>query len=234
MSGSLLDRQTSLLEFLTSGAAIFDGPLTGDEGPLRGIDTELRLEARFSHEKRIAAILPTTMTILGADAQAVTRAFVESSPPNHIGRLENSRQFCDFLSRPNGLCPPYLFDLAACELACSQVRAEHRRDGGESCHERLGAIRRNRCAVMLRCSYDVRSVFENASNGGTPRKRNTTLGIAVPLKATDVQVIELAPALFAWLSELDRWTDPASLSATPGGHALLGELVASGLIEARP
>src|ERR1700732_4400546 len=51
MSNRLLDRQTKLLEFLTSGAVIFDDPgdVLGDYG-LGGIDCGLlRLEARFSH-----------------------------------------------------------------------------------------------------------------------------------------------------------------------------------------
>jgi len=58
----LLDRQVRLLEYLTSGEAIFDDGRGSLRDPiLQGIDRRLlHIEARFSHEKRmdkIAAVM---------------------------------------------------------------------------------------------------------------------------------------------------------------------------------
>jgi len=129
-SKRLLQRQVSLLRYLTSGGAIF-----GDGGPLdpdlRGVDgTLLRMEARFSHEKRmekIAAVFPRTFDLLGSEREALIREFVDACPPVDIARLANARQFHDFLSARWRRQPPrraYLPDVAACELACAQARAQ--------------------------------------------------------------------------------------------------------------
>src|SRR5262245_24087786 len=54
MAKRLLDRQISLLDYLTSGAAIFGDKRRAALDPaLQGLDVGLlRLEARFSYEKR--------------------------------------------------------------------------------------------------------------------------------------------------------------------------------------
>src|SRR6266700_8141778 len=70
MPNRLLDRQASLLAYLTSGAAIF-GERNGVplDQALHGMDSALlRLEARFSYEKRlekIASVFPRTIAMLG-------------------------------------------------------------------------------------------------------------------------------------------------------------------------
>ena len=128
----LLDRQVSLLEYLTSGEAIFGDSCGNLRDPiLQGIDRRLLdIEARFSHEKRmdkIAAVFPMTLALLGEDRDAAVREFVHACPPVDIGRLENARQFSDFLiSRWGTRRPalPYLPDVTACELACVQVRMD--------------------------------------------------------------------------------------------------------------
>jgi hypothetical protein len=70
MAKRLLDRQASLLEYLTSRAAIFGDK--DDACPARGLHgidrSLLRLEARLSHEKRmekIVAVFRRTFGILG-------------------------------------------------------------------------------------------------------------------------------------------------------------------------
>ena len=79
MANLLLDRQVSLLKYLTSGTAIFGD--TGDaslDPALHGIDRGLLiLEARFSHEKRmgkIAAVFSRTFEILAGDQAAIGTA----------------------------------------------------------------------------------------------------------------------------------------------------------------
>src|ERR1700733_13863862 len=82
MAKSLLERQASLVEFMTSGSAIFgkasDAPVAAD---LLGIDRALlSVEAQFSHAKRmqkIIAVLPRTFAQLGSRKERIIRAFVE-------------------------------------------------------------------------------------------------------------------------------------------------------------
>src|SRR5271167_1024909 len=96
----LLDRQVRLLKYLTSSSAIFgeegDSPL---DQALRGIDRRLlRLEARFSHEKRmekIVTVFSKTLHLLGANRATIVHEFVDACPPTDITRLENARQFYD-------------------------------------------------------------------------------------------------------------------------------------------
>jgi hypothetical protein len=75
----LLDRQVELLEYLTSSAAIFAGGGAGSSAP-SGFDPELlRLEARFSHDKRlekVRAVFDRTFVILGASLGELTREFL--------------------------------------------------------------------------------------------------------------------------------------------------------------
>ncbi len=133
MAKRLLERQVSLLHYLTSGGAIFGGKdCAGLDVNLQGIDRELlNLEARFSHEKRlekIVAVFPRTFALLEANREILIRQFVDACPPLAIGRLENAGQFHDFLAarwRHEPAKPAFLPDVAACELALA-ARTRHR------------------------------------------------------------------------------------------------------------
>ena len=244
MKKRLLDRQASLLEYLTSGAAIFGdvrgAPLDQD---LRGIDGRLlNLEARFSHEKRmqkITAVFPRTFELLGARQGPIVQAFVAACPPVEIGRLANARQFHDFLcnqsqrERPE---PPYLRDVAACELACAEVRVdvEERSEAtnGNGNVPRRG-IRRRPGIVLLSCSYDIRPIFEEAEGASAPAERDTPTVVVMPPGAEQPRIFELPPPIFDLLSALDDWTDPAEFGAAPELKGLIEELAEHGLLEVR-
>src|SRR5204862_348008 len=127
----LLLRQTCLLEYLTSNSAIFgqsaDIPL---HPTLLGVDRALLgLEARFSHQKRmdkIAAVFPRTVAVLGEHLESIARGFTAACPPTGMARLEQARQFHAYLCAHIGHAPhlpAYVADIASCELACAQVRA---------------------------------------------------------------------------------------------------------------
>lgn len=244
MKKRLLDRQASLLEYLTSGAAIFGdvggSPLDRD---LRGIDSRLlNLEARFSHEKRmdkIVGVFPRTFEILGTKQGPIVQAFVAACPPAEIGRLANARQFHDFLSnhwqggQPE---PPYLPDVAACELACAEVRVamEERpetTDGKKGAARR--SVRRRPGIVLLHCSHDVRPIFEGGDGGSEPTERDTPIVVVMPPGADQPAVFELPPAIFDLLAALDDWTDPAELGAIRELQGLIRELAEHGLLEVR-
>jgi hypothetical protein len=241
MAKPLLERQVSLIEHLTSGAAIFGG--AGGVAPgLEGIDPALlRVEARFSYAKRmekITAVLPRTFELLGSSADAHVRAFVESCPPTTLSRLENACQFHRYLVscwKHEAPDLPYIGDVAALEIACAKVDADpecHSSDpmiGADRVHR--GDIRRSPQVNSLRCAYDIRPIFEAGSEQLVPVKRDTRLVVALPAGADGPQVFEVVPALFDLLAALDDWTDPQGLDVAPDFAKLVADLVARGLIE---
>ncbi len=253
MAKPLLERQVSLIEHLTSGAAIF-GEGGGSAPDLEGIDCALlRVEARFSYAKRmgkITAVLPRTFELLGS-ADAHVRAFAESCPPTTLSRLENACQFHRFLVscwKHEAHDPPYIGDVAALEIACAKVDAdpEHhssdRATGADPAHR--GNIRRCPNLILLRCTYDVRPIFEpplptlprmrgRVGEGAVPVKRDTPLLVAMPPGADGPQVFEVVPAIFDLLAALDNWTDPHGLDLEPDFAKLLADLAERGLIEVR-
>jgi hypothetical protein len=241
----LLDRQVSLLNYLTSAAAIF-GDRSGAvvDRALRGIDPGLlHLEAYFSYQKRmekIVVIFAITFELLGKEKNSLLRAFVEQCPPADIGHLTNARQFHDFLLarwRRRPPRPAYVRDVAACELACATARAHVGDTGPETANGKRSnprpGIRRAPGVVLLRCAYDVRPIFEAVPGRAVPARRNTPLAVTVPPGATQPQVFELPAALFDLVSALDHWTDPAALSGTIEFDLHIRELADHGLLEVR-
>jgi hypothetical protein len=239
----LLDRQASLLEYLTSSDAIFgsEGSTSLDQS-LRGIDRGLlRLEARFSHEKRmekITAVFARTFQLLGPDQATIVREFTAACPPIDISRLENARQFYDFLCarwRHQPLKPPHLRDVAACEFGCARARAGANAQELEprGRHPRRGDFRRHPGVILQRCAYDIQPIFDGASADAAAVKRDTPLAIAIPPDAEHPKVFELLPVAFDMLAMLDDWTDRAALGATPELDELIGDLARYGLVEVR-
>ena len=245
MAKPLLERQVSLVEHMTSSAAIFGRAGDPDPDPdLEGIDRMLlRVEARFSYAKRmekITAVLPRTFELLGSHEAVLVRAFVEECPPTTIRRLENARQFHRFLLsrwRREAPDPPYIRDVAACEIAYAEADAdledlELERITSAECARRR-SIRRCRNVILLRSAYDLRPIFEAGSGKVAPVKRETPLVIAVPPGANAPQVFEVMPAVFDLLASLDDWADPSGLDAELDFAKLLADLTAHGLVEVR-
>lgn len=247
MPNRLLDRQRRLLAYLTSDAAIFGDQGTPLDPALAGIDPGLlHLEARFSHEKRmekVAGVFSRTLELMGRERNSIERGFAEACPPAAIGRLENARQFHDFLSnrwsrRPPR--PPYLPDLAACELAFAEARD---RSGGEDAYGTApdarnraatpAAIRRHPGVVLLRCGYDIRALLETGLTKPAPAKRDLALAVATPPGAADPGISEFDRAVFDLLAALDDWTERAVFGDTVEARALIADLAARGLVELR-
>jgi hypothetical protein len=243
MAQRLLDRQVSLVEYMTSGAAIFGGQRGRCLAQaLRGIDPGLlKVEAHFAHAKRmekITAVLPRTFELMGSSQGAVVREFVETCPPVTISRLSNARQFYDFLSarwtreRPD---PPFIRDVAACELACAEVDGELEDRGLQvDQDERYGprsGIRRSPAAILLRCAYDIRPIFEGGAGQAVPIERATPLVVVLSPGTDRPQVFEVPPAVFDLLAALNDWTDPPTSDAGPEVATLLAQLTKYGLIE---
>jgi hypothetical protein len=242
MSGTLLDRQVRLIEHLTSGAAIFGagGDASVDQAP-PGLDGGLlHLEARFSHEKRMAKIewvLSSTFNLLGNAKAAIIREFVEACPPASISRLENARQFHDFLSArwlDEAPEPPYLPDVAACELAYASVRSSDKQGFERGEDASLGGIRRHRSVILVRCSYDVRSILEGRAGEAAVAERDTPLAVSMPTGAEHPIVSELSPELFDLLEMFDNFAEPDAFSNLPEVSELIADLTKRGLLEVHP
>jgi hypothetical protein len=246
MADRLLDKQTSLLEYLTSGAGIFGDPREDPAchrtpfGIERGL---LHLEARYSHEKRMAKIewvLPRTLELLGSDRARICRDFVEACPPTNIGRIENAQQFHDFLSargRNQSPGPPYLPDVASFELACATLRSgeigeDHASQAAATAPP--GAVRRSRRAAFLRCAYDIGPLLEGRLDAAPLEPCETRLAIAMVRGSAEPVVCALSAELVAILEMLDQFVDPAIFDDTPGANELIIHLTASGLLEVGP
>jgi hypothetical protein len=244
MTSRLLQRQVRLLEYLTSGDAIFGEHRDNTaEAASLGIDSGLlRLEARFSHEKRmqqITGVFSRTFELLGAAAGTIIREFVDACPQASISRIETARQFYEFLAarwRKNSPQPPHLPDIAACEFACAKVcaDADDRRPEPENQeHKPRCGVRRPRGVVLLRCDYDIRQIFEEGLQGAAPDRRDTLLAVALPPGVIESKVFELRPVLFDVLTALDDWTDPAAIRELPESDELIADLRKYGLLEVR-
>jgi hypothetical protein len=239
MAKRLLHRQARLLEYLTSGEAIFDDSSGSSRDPiLRGFDRALlHIEARFSHEKRmekIAAVFARAFALLGDDRGAVVREFVRACPPVDIGRLETARQVYGFLisrweNRPPTL--PYLPDVTTCELACAQVRIDVGSPmavAKSPAHAGPSEIRRNPGIALLRTRFDIRPIFEGKQGDISPIERAVPL--AISCQAGELCISELTPEVFDLLAALDTWVAVNELHDAEGLIAELGE---AGLLEER-
>ncbi len=238
MPARLLQRQISLLEYLTSADAIFGEGIDAPPVPhLRGFDlAPLRLEACFSHEKRmekIIAAFPRTFELLG-DQATVIRDFVATCPSVDIRRIENARQFYDFVCgrwEATPPQPPYLGDVAACELAIATIRIKHKaRPSQPVAAGHTMRFRRNRDAVFLPCAYDIRPIFEGGASEA-PQRRDVMLAILIPPDNDQPAIFEVPAPVHGLLVELDTWTDRAALGPMEGLDELISDLAEHGLLE---
>lgn len=241
MTKRLLDRQASLLDYLSSAAAMFGDRADAPADPAlhafdRGV---LRLQARFICNKRIEKIVtvfPRTLQIMGPGQRSILREFVEAGPSTNKGTLANAREFHEFLARrwqrarPK---PAYLRDLAACELAMAEARDAANDDAGpgDTSARRRRRIRRRRDVVALRCGYDVRAMFDANLRDIVPRRRAISLVATVPAGTGEARLVETTSRVVAALSLLDKWTDPTVLDAIGDRESLIAELAANDFIE---
>jgi hypothetical protein len=240
MENRLLDRQASLLDYLGSNGAIFgEACCTSTDPMLAGIDDELlRIEARFSYEKRmtkIQVLLPQTFELLGGALETILREFNNACPPCGISSFDNARRFHEYLlarwrTQPPPL--PYLPDVAAYELACAAFRRDERRAPMVPADDAPpGSIRRHPDVLLLRCAFDIQPIFAAAGEKPVPVARETSLAIAMSPGADRTMVMELRPGVFDLLALLADFTDPEALGETPGVTALLADLTRLGLLE---
>lgn len=237
MSRPLFDRQSSLLAYLTSADAIFgrQAPLPA---PLAGMNTGLlRLEARFSYEKRIAkiaSVLPRTLDLLGAESESLFTEFANSCPPETLASLANARQFVSYLKarwQDEPPRPAYLPDVADYEIAWSEVRTEEEAMAmPRPARTFPGAVRRAQNLVLLRLAHDVRPIFEGDA-AAEPAARETLIAVGMLAGGETPLTAELEPAVFDLLARIEDFTAPAVLSDISRLDAMILALASHGLIE---
>src|SRR4029077_15984888 len=136
--------------------------------------------------EKVMAVFPKTFSLLGDGAVAFGRDFARAHATVDITRIENARQFYNFLRNRSHRAhsePPYLDDVAACELAYLRARVGLEAEGLDPAplwRAAAGSILRNPDAVLIECAYDVRPIFEDGPNETCPVKRETLLAAAVP------------------------------------------------------
>lgn len=239
MPKRLLARQTELLDYLTSAAAIFGDNRDTDQ-PLTGFDRRLlNLEARLSRDKRlekVRRVFTRTLAILGDAAEWLIHDFTATCPPSSIETLENAWQFYTFMTEWWERVPPlssHLPDVAACELALAEVNATGpiSRGGkpGPGCR-----VRRMPGIVLLRCRYAIRPIFEEALPTAVLEPCDTRLAIGLSGGGDYPQVFEVSEAVYELLTVLDDFTKIAELGSGFEVVRLMGELAKHGLIETAP
>jgi hypothetical protein len=239
MSDPVLQRQIALLEHLTGSRAIF-----GDDDlsrPWLGMDRGLlHLEARFSHEKRMAkirAVLPRTLDHLGSAQKAILRDFAAAHPPTGIGRMDNARQFRDFLLarwRQEAPLPPYLPDLAAFEIAYAAVQRIPGETPRAAPDAHPGAIRRHPAVVLLRTDYDIRPILEHENPETAAQPGEVCLALTMPAGDKEPVVQALLPELFALLGLIEEFTPRETFADLPHADAMIEDFAAAGLIQVHP
>ena len=190
--------------------------------------------------EKIAAVFPRTFALLGRDREAIVRA-VRRRParPLDISRIENARQFHDFLTarwQHESPVPPYLPDVAGVRVSMRAGARRGRQQIGSRADHCAGAPRawhppqtgRRRCCAPLRYPADFRRA---ATERTTPIERDVPLAIAHP-DCGQPQIFELTPEVFDLLAALDDWTDPAA-DESPEPGELIADLAEAGLLEVR-
>jgi hypothetical protein len=229
----------SLVEYLTSGAAIFGDDGAAPANPdLDDFDLgRLRLEARFSYEKRmakIAAVFPKTLGFLDKGPNDTLEAFARACPPGSIGRYDNARQFYRFLEeiwRHEPPVPPYVTDVAAYELALAKVRSTVVGAALDYTGSRP-ALRRRPSVELLILNYDIRALFEDSEEPVDPRPGNIFLAMTLAAGAFDPRVFQVSPPVFELLCSLDGWFPAAATGLRVEARDIVTRLIAAGFLEA--
>ena len=218
-SKSLLERQKDLVEFLCDPRAFKASPGTQQtSSPIPGIDgARLKLIGEQALQKRfekIRAVLPKSFDVMGSDIGPLFEDFAHRYPPSHIGRLENARQFVEFVSERRHSSPfysPFLTDLLKFEFALWSARFDQKsgRDGGAR-DKRQKEFRSSRMVCLahsvqlLLLNHDIRPLLEHSGNKESIRPRKTYLAIRFDAELDDVRIFEVSRKIYEILNGLSR------------------------------
>lgn len=215
----LLELQTALIRCLTDPIALreFRSGAAGWES-LSFLDPELMgLMSAFYQSKRldkVAKVLPLTFVYLASEMAELTPEFMKRHPPLNADSYTHGCQFYSLLRRrwrTHPPRPPFLPDLAYCELA--RVGVERRRPAGgpallTGAEPPAAIIIRRRRGVRLHlCQYDIQPLFDpHAGGGGDVVHRRVCLVLSRPLASLSGKMLRVEEELFSLLKGLCNWT----------------------------
>ena len=249
----LIDRQTRLLPHMTSPAFIFgteDLESAAQDPDLAGMDVRrLRLEAEFSYSKRMRKIrqaFERTANVLGRGFSAITRDFASTHPPETYERYPDAKRFFDYFLE-NWACKPatpaWAVDVAAVELALSRARTlrptalEGAAMAACPKEPRSSWYRIHPCALLVRCGYDVRPLFEPARSRDAVVRRQVHVVVLAPRGRRRPMVMAVAPEAVALMGGSREWTrldrEPVANNAAAADKALVEHLSRQGLVLVR-
>jgi len=227
---------------LTSPALIFgtsDLESAARDPELQGMDVgRLRLEAEFSHNKRMARIRQTferTATLLGHGFSALARDYAAACPPLTYERYPDAERFFERFLAPGSHeppRPPWAADVAAVELALARARTLRPADmEGEALAARPQApgfwYRTHPCACLVKGRHDVRALFEPARSREPVTERPVLMVVLAVRARRRPKVLELAPDAFTLLESSREWRALTPATDPPGD--LVKQLAAQGL-----
>jgi hypothetical protein len=247
----LLDLQSRLVTCLTSPHAVRESQ-AGVAGARRlsFLDPDLvdLLSSLYRGKRldKLAKVFPQTLAYLAPEMPTLAAEFLTRHPPLNADSYTAGCQFYGFLKRrwrAQPPAPPFLQDLAYCELA--RVGLERQvippltaaLAGGVVPGEWRAVIRRRRGVRLCACEYDIRPMF-----GPNERGRPTVVRHAVwivmsrPLAAASGRMYGIAENLFQLLRGWQRWTAVDVRSGSAGAGQVLGmlqQLEQLGFIEVR-
>lgn len=245
-TAELLELQTSLIRCLTDPAALREFRSGAAEFEnLSFIDPELvHLMSAFYQSKRLdklTKVLPLTLAYLEPEMGELTAEFMTRHPPLNADTYTHGCQFYGFLKRrwrtrdPN---PPFLPDLAYCELA--RVGIERQKEPGNSAvlthltSPMTIVIRRRRGVRLYQTQYDIQSLFAPTGDETADILPDSAcLVLSRPVGSVSGKILRIAPELFGMLKGLSGWTR-FNLAADARGEqtfALLQQLEGLGILE---
>jgi hypothetical protein len=172
--------------------------------------------------RKVMNILPRTFTFLNCDVKHLAIAFAGRHPPISAESYFNACQFYHFLRRQwiaEPPTPPFLPDLAYCELAAIGVgrRAKPQRVpvlSSSPLDLRPFQIRRAPAVHFRRCQYDIEPLLSGASTDiAEVEKGPVYVILSRPLYAARPRLFPVDEALFELMSNLGSWIvqDPQPL-----------------------
>ena len=228
---SLLERQTRLLEHLTSTEFIFGRGNTeeafSDPG-IRGLDIgRLRLEAEFSYGKRlerIVQIFSRTFQYYPGDAAALRRGFVDTNPPRTYERYPDARAFYDYLVerwKNEPADPAFLSDIAKFEITMCKVRTFRPSEVNRSSAENppTGPVfRLHPCADIVSFEHDIRKIVSPKGSSLAPSRERIFVVVAMVEGRRQPLILDIPENSFEILDAARDWTpfDPKDLTVQDG------------------
>jgi hypothetical protein len=169
--------------------------------------------------EKVTKVLRKTCSYLKSDLRESAIAFASQHPPLRPDSFFNACQFYSFLRHRWLACPPdppFLPDLAYCELAVIAVERRARagampRLPSAKIDERL-KVRRHPALHFRRCQYDIRRLLDGTEDHEKAiQNQSICLVLSQPLGETVPKIFHADETLFALLRGWNLWSvHPAS------------------------